>query len=108
MEEELKIEEMKLEMQKKNEEKDMTGKCNAQVKHPKLVITKFEGKSLDLFRFWNQSEQEIDKVQISAVSKFSYLKEFLLSQVTDKWYDKWSSFHNGRVRESKVYFTSQV
>ena len=62
MEEELKIEEMKLEMKKKNEEKDMTGNRNAQVKHPKLVITKFEGKSLDWFRFWNQFEQEIDKV----------------------------------------------
>ena len=62
MEEELKIEEMKLEMKKKNEEKDMTGNSNAHVKHPKLVITKFEGKSLDWFRFWNQFEQEIDKV----------------------------------------------
>ena len=62
MEEELKIEEMKLEMKKKNEEKDMTGNSNAQVKHPKLVITKFEGKSLDWFRFWNQFEQEIDKI----------------------------------------------
>ena len=62
MEEELKIEEMKLEMKKKNEEKDMTGNSNAQVKHPKLVITKFEGKSLDWFPFWNQFEQEINKV----------------------------------------------
>ena len=38
MEEELKIEEMKLEMKKKNEDK---------IKFPKLVVTKYEGTHLD-------------------------------------------------------------
>ena len=45
------------------------------------MITKFEGTHLDWFRFWNQFEAEIDKVEISAISKFSYLKEFLVPKV---------------------------
>ena len=34
------------------------------VKLSKLVITKFDGKSLDWFCFWNQFENEIDKAEI--------------------------------------------
>ena len=45
------------------------------------MITKFEGTHLDWFRFWNQFEVEIDKAEISAISKFSYLKEFLVPKV---------------------------
>ena len=48
------------------------------VKLPKLVITKFDGTSLDWFRFWNQFESEIYKVEIGPVSKFFYLKELLI------------------------------
>ena len=59
IEEELKIEEMKLEMKKKNEDKDIIVNRNIQVKLPKLVITKFEGTHLDWFRFWNQFETEL-------------------------------------------------
>ena len=36
---------------------------------------------LDWFRFWNQFETEIDQVQISPISKFSYLKELLVPKV---------------------------
>ena len=74
MEEELKIKEMKLQMKKKNEDKDMIVNRSIQVKLPKLVITKFEGIHLDWFQFWNQFKTETDKVEISAISKFSYLK----------------------------------
>ena len=81
MEEELKIEEMKLDMEKKNEDKDIIVNSNIQVKLSKLAITKFEGTHLDWFRFWNQFETEIDKVEISAISKFSYLKEFLVPKL---------------------------
>ena len=81
MEEELKIEEMKLDMKKKNEDKDIIVNSNIQVKLSKLAITKFEGTHLDWFRFWNQFETEIDKVEISAISKFSYLKEFLVPKL---------------------------
>ena len=41
------IEEIKLEMKLKNEDKDMILNMNIQVKLPKLVITKFEGTHLD-------------------------------------------------------------
>ena len=43
MEEELKIEEMKMELKKKNEDKDIIVNRNIQVKLPRLLITKFEG-----------------------------------------------------------------
>ena len=41
------------------------------VKLPKLIIKKFDGTSLDWFRFWIQFEREIDKAEIGSVSKFS-------------------------------------
>ena len=78
MKEELKIEEMKLQMKKKNEDKDIIVYRNFQVKPGK---TKFEGTHLDWFRFWNQFETEIDKVEIGTISKFSYLKEFLVPKM---------------------------
>ena len=78
MEEEVKIEEMKMEMKKKGFEfsRDEIEKSDEKVsvKLPKLKITKFEGTALDWFRFWNQFETEIDQVQISPISKFAYLK----------------------------------
>ena len=51
------------------------------VKLPKLVITKFDGTSLDWFRLWNQFESEIHKAEISPVSKLLYLKELLIPRV---------------------------
>ena len=63
MEEEVKIEEMKMEMKKKGFEfsRDEIVKSDEKVsvKLPKLKI-KFEGIALDWFRFWNQFETEID------------------------------------------------
>ena len=60
MEEEVKIEEMKMEMKKKGFEfsRDEIVKSDEKVsvKLPKLKITKFEGTTLDFFRFWNQFE----------------------------------------------------
>ena len=53
----------------------------SKVKLPKLVITKFNGTFTDWMRFWNQYEAEIDKSDISPVSKFSYLKELLIPSV---------------------------
>ena len=46
----------------------------------KLIISRFEGTVLDWFHFWNQYESEIDKQDISPITKFSYLKELLLHQ----------------------------
>ena len=51
------------------------------VKFSKLKIKTFEGTALDWFRFWNQFETEIDQVQVSPISKFSYVKELLVSKV---------------------------
>ena len=47
MKEELKIEEIKLQMNRKNEDKDIIVNRNIQVKLPKLVITEFEGTHQD-------------------------------------------------------------
>ena len=47
-----------------------------------MVISKFEGTAFDWFRFWNQFETEIDQQDhVSHVTKYSYLKEFLLPHV---------------------------
>ena len=46
-------------------------------KLPKLVITKFSGELKDWPRFWNQFEAEIDRAEVAAVTKFSYLKELV-------------------------------
>ena len=44
-------------------------------------MTKFDGTSLDWFRFWNHFESEIYKAEIGPVSKFCYLKGLLISRV---------------------------
>ena len=53
-----------------------TGTMSA-AKLPKLVITKFNGTHQDWLRFWNQFEAEVDKAQVSRITKFSYLKELV-------------------------------
>ena len=50
-------------------------------KLPKLTITKFSGNILDWARFWDQFSKGIDKSDMAAISKFSYLKEFVDSKV---------------------------
>ena len=75
------IVEMQLHM-KKEEDKAMKSDCNAlKVKLTKLVITRFNGTHMNWFRFWNQFENEIDRSELYAVSKFSYLKELVSSKV---------------------------
>ena len=51
MEKQLKIEEMKLEMKQKNEDKDMIANRKIRVKLPMVVIARFEDTNLDWFRF---------------------------------------------------------
>ena len=85
MEEKVKIEEMKMEMEKKGFEfsRDEIEKSDEKVsvKLPKLKRKKFEGTALDWLRFWNQFETEIDQVKISPISKFSCLKKLLVPKV---------------------------
>ena len=69
-------------MRKQFEKKEGKKKEYSEAKLSKLVISKFEGTALDWFRFWNQFETEIDQQDhISPVTKYSYLKEFLLPHV---------------------------
>ena len=77
----MKIEEMKLEIKKKNEHKDIIVNRNIQVKRPKLVITKLESIHLEWSQLWNQFKTKIDKADISAIATFFYLKDFLLPKV---------------------------
>ena len=77
--------EQKLEFEKKMEEarKSNMGQVAASpapmksAKLPKLVITKFSGELTDWPRFWNQFEAEINRTEVAAVTKFSYLKELV-------------------------------
>ena len=69
-------------MRKQFEKKEGKKKEDPKAKLPKLFISKFEGTALDWFRFRNQIETEIDQQNhISPVTKYSYLKEFLLPHV---------------------------
>ena len=79
LEQEKQLEEMRMEMRKQLEKKEGKKKEDSKAKLPKLFISKFEGTALDWFRFWNQFETEIDQQHhIRTVTKYSYLKEFLL------------------------------
>ena len=46
-------------------------------KLPKLSITQFDGKCANWLPFWNKFVAEIDSAELSAVTKFAYLKEFV-------------------------------
>ena len=76
VQEELKIQEMKLQIKSKECQKTdkIVNEERVNVKLRKLIITKFDGKYLDWFCF----ESKINKTEISAMSKFSYLKDFLI------------------------------
>ena len=67
---------MKMEVKKNRLNRDKIVKSDEKVsvKLPKLKITKFEGTAVDWYWFWNQ-------VQVSPISKFSYLKELLVTKV---------------------------
>ena len=56
--------------------KQTQGTSNA-AKLSKLTITKFDGTYLDWNRFWGQFTEAIDKTGMVAITKFSYLKEFV-------------------------------
>ena len=53
----------------------------SKAKLPKLEISKFDGAFVDWLRFWQQFVEEIDNCgNYAAVTKFSYLREFLSDQ----------------------------
>lgn len=53
----------------------------AVAKLPKLTITKFNGTNLDCTKFWGQFTEAIDKSNMAAITKFSYLKETVVPKV---------------------------
>ena len=73
---------MRMKIRKQFEKKEEKKKEDPKAKLPKLVNSKFKGTAWDWFRFWNQFETEIDQQDnITPVTKYSYLKEFLLPHV---------------------------
>ena len=66
MQEELKIQEMKLQVKSKEYKKrdKIVNVERVNVNLPKLIIKKFDGTLFDWFRFWNQFESETDKAEI--------------------------------------------
>ena len=50
-------------------------------KLPKLQIASFNGTHMDWPRFWNQFQAEVDRAPIAAVTKFSYLRGFIVPNV---------------------------
>ena len=84
LEQEKQLEEMRIEMRKQFKKKEEKKKEGPKGKPPKLVIAKFDCATLDWFRFSDQVKTEIDQQgYISPVTKYSYLKEFLLSHVAN-------------------------
>ena len=60
-----------------NQDAKQTQSTSNAAKLPKLTITKFDGTYLDWNRFWGQFTEAIDKTGMVAITKFSYLKEFV-------------------------------
>ncbi|XP_048583882.1 uncharacterized protein LOC116607340 [Nematostella vectensis] len=58
--------------------------CNngaTNTKLPKLTITKFNGKSENWLSFWGKFSCEVDATNASPVTKFAYLKEYLIHEI---------------------------
>ena len=47
-----------------------------------MITSKFEGTNLDWLRSWSQFETEINRVDITTISKFSYLKELVIPKLS--------------------------
>ena len=60
---------------------NQNGKQVAAAKLPKLTITKFNGTTLEWKRSWGQFTEGINKSDMAAITKFSYLKEFVEPKV---------------------------
>ena len=110
MDEEIKLEKVKLQARAKLEISAKTSLENSEnsksvgAKLPKLEISQFQETFLDWTRFWNQFETEIDKAKLTQVAKFVYIKELLecprIRQPTP--------FHNRRVWMGRTYFKNRV
>lgn len=79
-------------------------------KLPKLSITQFDGKCANWLPFWNKFVAEIDSADLSNVTKFAYLKEFVKPKVradidglplTTEGYERAKKHHKRGIREAK-------
>ena len=66
-------------------------------KLPKLSIMQFSGTCTNWLPFWNKFVAEIDSADLSPITKFAYLKEFVKPKVradidglplTTEWYER--------------------
>ena len=76
MKDELKIQEMKLQMKSKGYKKRDKIVNKERIKLSKLVKTKFDGTSWDWFLFWKDFESEIEKAEIGHLVSSPILKSF--------------------------------
>ena len=81
IQEEKQIEEMRHELQKSSRIRGEGNNKDQKCKLLKLVISQFNGKHINYFRFWNQFEIQTDKSELSSVTKLSYLKEMAIPKV---------------------------
>ena len=80
--EQLEFEKEQLELKAKYQnDHGATKVTKTQVKLPKLVLTKFNGKLENWLSFWHTFEVEVDSTDLPAVTKFSYLKEMIETKV---------------------------
>ena len=75
-------------------------KQGAVAKLPKLTITKFNGTNLDWTRFWGQFTEGIGKANMAAITKFSYLKEFVVPKVRKRY--RWLAIYEGYEKAKSI------
>ena len=73
--------EMRQELQKSSRIRGEDNNKDAKCKLPKLVISQFNSIHIDYFRFWNQFGKQIEKSELTSVTKLSYLKEMVIPKV---------------------------
>ena len=89
---EVKLEETKLQMQAKAQQENPGGHGASEtitgedtkgtsVRLPKINIAQFDGSHMDWPRFWGQFTETVDKSNIAAINKFTYLCGFLSPKV---------------------------
>ena len=86
-------------------------------KLPKLSITQFDRKCANWLTFWNKFVAEIDSAELSAVTKFAYLKEFVKPKVradidglplTTEGYERAKNILKGEYRKTSEVINAYV
>ena len=72
---------MRQELQKSSRIRGEDNNKDSKCRLPKLVISQLNGTHIDYFKFWDQFETQIDKSELSSVTKLSYLKEMVIPKV---------------------------